>query len=37
MHTSCDMVEPIRDYWMIALAMLFAGALLAWLVATRWR
>jgi hypothetical protein len=29
------MVEPIRDYWLIAAAVLFGSALLVWLAATR--
>jgi hypothetical protein len=30
------MVEPIRDHWVIALALATATALVVWLVAT-WR
>jgi hypothetical protein len=37
MHTLPDMVDPIRDHWLIALALIFATALVVWLVATRRR
>jgi len=32
MQMLADMVEPIRDHWLIALALLFASALAIWLV-----
>jgi hypothetical protein len=31
------MIEPIRDHWVIAVALVVACALVAWLVATRRR
>jgi hypothetical protein len=31
------MVDPIRDHWVIALAVLVVGALAVWLIATRRR
>jgi len=37
MHTLVDMVDPIRDHWVIALAVVLATALVVWLVATRRR
>jgi hypothetical protein len=37
MHTLADMVEPIRDHWVIALTLILAAALVVWLVATRQR
>jgi hypothetical protein len=36
MHRLSGMVEPIRDHWVITLALVFATALVVWLAAS-WR
>jgi hypothetical protein len=37
MHVCAAMIEPIRDHGVIALVLIAAAALAAWLVATRRR
>jgi cytochrome b561 len=37
MHKGSGMIDPIRDHWLIALAVMVVSALGVWLVATRRR